>query len=76
MDINPDWVNFNLYTPGSDGIVHGSPVYGATGTDRYLSPNSRDFIAVLIRGTIVPGDSGKTGQSPVSAELRLPKPKS
>jgi phosphodiester glycosidase len=75
LDINPDWVNFNLYAPGSDGAIHGSAVYGATGPDRYFRPDSRDFIVVMIRGTIVPGDSGKTGQPPVPATLRLPTKK-
>jgi hypothetical protein len=76
MDINPDWVNFNLYQPGPDGVVHGSGVYGATGADRYLSPNSRDFIAIMIRGAVVPGDSGQLAKLPVHAELTLPKKKS
>ena len=38
LDINPDWVNFNLYAPGPDNVVHGQPVYGATSADRYLTP--------------------------------------
>ncbi len=72
LDINPDWVNFNLYQPGPDGVVHGSPVYGASGPDRYLSPNSRDFIAVLIQGTAIPGGPEKVGLPPINAEVRLP----
>ncbi len=72
LDINPDWVNFNLYQPGPDGIVHGSPVYGATGPDRYLSPNSRDFIAVLIRGTAIPTAPQRIGLSPLDVEARAP----
>jgi hypothetical protein len=72
LDINPDWVNFNLYQPGPDGVVHGSPVYGATGPDRYLSPNSRDFIAVLIRGTAIPAAPERVGLGPMHAEVRLP----
>ena len=72
MDINPAWVNFNLYQPGLDGVVHGSPVYGATGPDRYLSPNSRDFIAVVIRAAVVPGAPGKVGLSPVDGTLHIP----
>ena len=72
LDINPDWVNFNLYQPGSDGVVHGSPVYGATGPNRYLSPNSRDFIAVLIRGTTIPTGPERIGLRPLHAESRIP----
>jgi hypothetical protein len=69
LDINPDWVNFNLYAPGPDNVVHGQPVYGATGVDRYLSPSARDFIVITIRGTIVPGGSAKLGQPAISAEV-------
>jgi hypothetical protein len=72
MDINPAWVNFNLYQPGFDGVVHGSPVYGATGPDRYLSPNSRDFIAVLIRAAVVPGAPEKVGLAPVDGKVHIP----
>ena len=69
LDINPDWVNFNLYAPGPDSVVHGQPVYGATGVDRYLSPNSRDFIVIAIRGTIVPGGGAKLGQATLATEV-------
>jgi hypothetical protein len=72
MDINPSWVNFNLYQQSLDGIVHGSPVYGATGPDRYLSPNSRDFIAVLIRAAVIPGVPVKVGLLPVDGTVRIP----
>jgi hypothetical protein len=72
MDINPDWVNFNLYAPGIDGVVHGSGVYGATGPDRYLSPNSRDFIAVAIRASVIPGNPQKIGLGPVDGRLHVP----
>lgn len=69
LDINPDWVNFNLYAPGADNVVHGQPVYGATSADRYLTPDSRDFIVIAIRGTIVPGGTAKLGQATLSAEV-------
>jgi hypothetical protein len=69
LDINPDWVNFNLYAPGSDNVVHGQPVYGATSADRYLTPNSRDFIVIAIRGTIVPGGTAKLGQRTLATEV-------
>jgi hypothetical protein len=72
MDINPSWVNFNSYQPGLDGVVHGAPVYGATGPDRYLSANSRDFIAVLIRAAVVPGAPEKVGLAPVDGRVRVP----
>jgi hypothetical protein len=72
MDINPAWVNFNSYQPGLDFVVHGAPVYGATGPDRYLSPNSRDFIAVLIRAAVVPGAPGKVGLAPVDGKVHIP----
>ncbi|HSO95191.1 MAG TPA: hypothetical protein VLV81_04040 [Acidimicrobiia bacterium] len=72
MDINPSWVNFNLYQPAFGGGVHGVPVYGATGPDRYLSPNSRDFIAVLIRAAVVAGTPGKVGLTPVDGKVHIP----
>ena len=72
LDINPQWVNFNLYQPGPDGVVHGQPVYGATGADRYLSPDSRDFIAVLVRGTVIPTGPERVGLPPLNAQSRVP----
>jgi hypothetical protein len=47
-------------------------VYGATGPDRYLSPNSRDFIAVLIRAAVVPGAPEKVGLAPVDGKVHIP----
>ena len=69
LDINPAWVNFNVYAPGADNVVHGQPVYGATSADRYLTPNSRDFIVIAIRGTIVPGGTAKLGQAALATEV-------
>ena len=71
LDINPQWVNFNLYQPDPGGVVHGQPVYGATGPDRYLSPESRDFIAVLVRGTVIPTGPERVGLPPLNAESRV-----
>src|SRR5438876_2011881 len=71
MDINPDWVNFNEYDPGPDGVVHGSRVYGATGTDRYLHPDGRDFVAIFIRGTVVTGSADKVGTPALHADLHI-----
>ena len=61
MDINPDWVNFNSYDVAPDGSVHGNGLFGATGADRYLHPDGRDFVAVMVRGTVVPGATAKLG---------------
>jgi hypothetical protein len=71
LDINPDWVNFNSYDVGADKVVHGSGLFGATGPDRYLHPNGRDFIVVLVRGTVVTGASKKLGSARLSGEVRL-----
>jgi len=71
LDINPDWVNFNSYNVGADNVAHGSGLFGATGADRYLHPNGRDFIAVFVRGTVVPGATKKLGTARLSAEVRL-----
>ncbi len=66
LDINPDWVGFNSYDVGADNVAHGNGLYGATGADRYLSPDGRDFVAVFVRGTVVPG------APPRSAPARSP----
>lgn len=73
MDINPDWVHFNRYQPSGGGAVTGIPVFGATGPDRYLvRPDSRDFVALLIRGTVLPGGSKTLGVPPLAASIKLP----
>ena len=71
MDINPDWVNFNSYDVGPDNVAHGNGLYGATGTDRYLSPDGRDFIALFVRGTVVAGATAKLGVAPLAARVKL-----
>jgi hypothetical protein len=71
MDINPDWVNFNLYTTAADGVVHGAGVFGATGPDRYLHPDGRDFVAVFVRGTVARGGSATLGLGPLRGVVRV-----
>jgi hypothetical protein len=71
MDINPDWVNFNQYDVGADGSVAGNGLFGATGANRYLSPNTRDFVAVMVRGTVVPGASAQVGAAPLTGQVTL-----
>ncbi|MFI5053260.1 MAG: hypothetical protein ACHQDE_02770, partial [Acidimicrobiia bacterium] len=71
LDINPDWVNFNSYDVGSDNVAHGNGLFGATGADRYLHPDGRDFIAVFVRGTVVPGATAKLGAAPLDGTLRV-----
>jgi hypothetical protein len=73
MDINPDWVNFNQYDVAPDGSAAGRGLFGATGANRYLSPNTRDFVAVLVRGTVVPGSSAKLGAAPLTGRVALTK---
>jgi hypothetical protein len=70
MDINPDWVNFNSYDVAPDGSVAGNGLFGATGANRYLQPDGRDFVAVLVRGTVLPGATAKLGNGPVRGEAR------
>jgi hypothetical protein len=51
LDINQDWVQLNTYTTGSDGQVSGTKMLSGmrhTG-NRWLTDDSRDFIAVLAR---------------------------
>ena len=70
MDINPDWVNFNSYDVAFDGSVSGNGLFGATGANRYLHPDGRDFVAVMVRGTVLPGATAKLGNGPVKGEVR------
>lgn len=59
MDINPEWVTANLYTKGADGKCRG--VKGLDGpeskggmrapADRYLTTDTRDFVAVYSKPT-------------------------
>lgn len=71
LDINPMWVSFNTYQPAADGSVHGTKVFGLHADDRYLSPDSRDFIAVLVRG-VVESASGAVGSPPLHATVKTP----
>ncbi|HMC39343.1 MAG TPA: phosphodiester glycosidase family protein [Acidimicrobiales bacterium] len=57
LDINPEWVTFNIYThpdPADPGFVTGSKLYPQMqrSANRYLGPTreSRDFIEVSLRG--------------------------
>lgn len=51
MDINHEWVQFNTYTADAHGAVHGTRILPAMqhSGDRYLSEDTRDFIAVFRR---------------------------
>jgi hypothetical protein len=71
LDINPDWVGFNSYDVGADNVAHGNGLYGATGTDRYLHPDGRDFIAMFVRGTVVAGATAKLGSPPLAAMVKV-----
>jgi hypothetical protein len=71
LDINPDWVNFNSYDVGPDNVAHGNGLFGATGADRYLHPDGRDFIAVFVRGTVAKGATAKLGAAPLAATVRV-----
>jgi len=71
LDINPDWVNFNQYDVGADGSVRGNGLFGATGANRYLSPDSRDFVAIVVRGTVANGATGAAGVAPLTGRITL-----
>ena len=71
LDINPDWVGFNSYDVGPDNVAHGNGLYGATGANRYLSPDSRDFVAVFIRGTVSTGASAKLGAGALQTQVKV-----
>ena len=74
LDINPSWVSFNTYQPALDGTVHGTKVYGLHADDRYLSPDSRDFIAMLVRGVVASGATGRIGTAALHATIPAPGP--
>jgi hypothetical protein len=70
MDINPDWVNFNSYDVAPDGSAHGNGLFGATGPDRYLRPDTRDFVAVMVIGTVQRGATATVGRGPLKGQAR------
>jgi hypothetical protein len=72
LDINPSWVSFNTYQSAADGSVHGKAVYGLHGDDRYLSPDSRDFIAILVRAFVQNGATGHVGSAPLALTMKAP----
>jgi hypothetical protein len=51
LDINQEWVQLNTYAVGGGGAVHGTKLLSGMEhtNDRYLSTDSRDFIAVFAR---------------------------
>ena len=71
LDINPDWVGFNSYDVGADNVAHGNGLYGATGANRYLSPDGRDFVAVFVRGTVVPGATATLGAGSLATSVKV-----
>jgi hypothetical protein len=52
LDINQEWMQFVSYSVGADGQVHGRRLLnGMRGPDdRWLTTDTRDFIAVFTRG--------------------------
>jgi hypothetical protein len=52
LDINQEWMQFNSYSTGADGQVHGRRLlYGMRGPDdRWLTTDTRDFVAAFTRG--------------------------
>jgi hypothetical protein len=66
------WVAFNTYQPELDGSVHGTKVFGLRNADMYLSPDSRDFIAMLVRGVVQAGATGRVGVDPLHLIVKTP----
>ncbi len=70
LDINHDWVSFNTYA-ADGGHVSGTkalPEMMKPG-DRYLSTDSRDFVAVLLRDPATPPADG-SGTGPTTTEAQ------
>lgn len=72
LDINPMWISFNTYQSALDGTVQGTKVFGLRGDERYLTPDTRDFIAMLVRGVVQPGATGRIGIAPLHQTIRAP----
>ncbi len=55
LEINREWVQFNTYATDGSGEVHGRKLLAAMehSDDRYLSEDTRDFIAVFARPAAV-----------------------
>ena len=53
LDINQEWAQFDTYGVGPDGRVHGTKLLNGMGkghpADRWLSEDTRDFVAVFAR---------------------------
>ena len=51
LEINHEWVQLNTYATGADGTVHGQRLlHGMQHTgDRWLTEDTRDFVAVFTR---------------------------
>ncbi len=49
LDINREWVQFNTYSTDGTGVVHGRRLLTGMehSDDRYLSEDTRDFLAIL-----------------------------
>ena len=51
LEINREWISFNTYAPGPDGVVYGTkldPKLEHPG-DRYLTDDTREFMAAFVR---------------------------
>ena len=71
LDINPDWVGFNSYDVGADNVAHGNGLFGATGSDRYLHPDGRDFVAVFVRGSGGARRDRQAGRAPLVGTVKV-----
>jgi hypothetical protein len=69
MDINPDWVTFIVYDANGSGARIGGT--GGPG-GLYLTPYSRDFVAVLLKPAVLVGGQSIAGFAPGTAEATIP----
>jgi len=51
LEINQEWVQLNTYAPDASGTVHGKQLLSGMehNGDRWLTPDTRDFVAVFNR---------------------------
>ena len=71
LDINPDWVNFNSYDLGARQRRARQRPLRRHRHRPLPRPDDRDFIAVIVRGTVVAGAEAKLGVAPLAATVKV-----
>ncbi len=72
LEINKEWVSFNTYAADPKGVVHGTKLDKSIQHpgDRYLTEDTRDFMAVMMR----PADANGTTAPVNTPDTLVPIP--